>query len=179
MMTKRSLHTLRLTMAGLACLTWVLPLRAFATDGITASPPVSRSTPQIHDVALGSGGRLVGQFVDGQGQPRANQTVMVVRPSGQQWQTQTDASGRFVLEGMSGGLYQIATTDAVIACRCWSDNAAPPASIREVLIVSGDGIQRGQRPLADFLFSGPFLIALVIAAAIAIPIAVHNSQDAS
>lgn len=177
-MTKRSLRTLCLYMAGLACLTWVLPTQVRAADAIGSVSPVTRHAPQVHDVSLGQG-RLIGQFVDAQGQPRSHQIVILQRVGGNPLQTQTDQQGRFVFEQVSGGLYQIATSDAAMACRCWSDTAAPPSAIREILIVSGDGIERGQRPLADVLFSGPFLIALVIAAAIAIPIAVHNSQDAS
>ena len=46
------------------------------------------------------------------------------------------------------------------------------------LLSPNQQIQRGQRPIADFL-SGPVLIGLVIAAAIAIPIAIHNSKDSA
>jgi hypothetical protein len=43
-------------------------------------------------------------------------------------------------------------------------------------MVAGEGVERGQRPFSDLL-SGPLLIGLLIAAAVAIPIAIHNSQD--
>jgi hypothetical protein len=120
---------------------------------------------------------MAGQFVDAQGQPKQNQLLVVKRHNGELRQTKTDAQGRFVIEGMSGGLCQIASTESAVVCRCWTANSAPPSATRELLIVSGEGVQRGQRPIGDLLFSGPMLIALVIAAAIAIPIAIHNSDD--
>jgi hypothetical protein len=118
-----------------------------------------------------------GQLVDVQGRGRANQIVVIQRPGGEPRKTQTDKDGRFQLNGLTGGTYQIATLDSAAVCRCWTERTAPPAARQELLLVSGEGVQRGQYPFSDMLFSAPVLIALVIAAAIAIPIAVHNSQD--
>lgn len=178
-MSKTSLESLRFGLAGLACVTWLLPLQAMAAGQNTSLPNSPRNAPAIRDVELGTGGRITGQFVDAQGQPKANQVVVVQRQHAQPQQTRTDTSGRFVIDGATGGLYQVATADSVVLCRCWAENTAPPGANRDLLIVSGDGVQRGQRPIGELLFSAPVLVALVIAAAIAIPIAIHNSQDAS
>jgi hypothetical protein len=131
----------------------------------------------VRDVALDAQGRIAGQILDAQGQPRARQIITVQRQGAQPVQTRTDAQGRFVLGDLSGGVYQIATSDASVVCRCWTANSAPPAATHELLLVAGEKVQRGQYPITDLLTSGPVLIGLVIAAAIAIPIAVHNSQD--
>lgn len=178
-MSKTSLQSFRLSLAGLACVTWLFPTQAMAAGKTEPSSNSSRNPAAIRDVELGGGGRITGQFLDVQGQPKANQVVVIQRQHGQPLQTHTDPNGRFVIAGASGGLYQISTDDSVILCRCWAENTAPPGANRDVLIVSGDGVQRGQRPIGEFLFSAPVLVALVIAAAIAIPIAIHNSQDAS
>lgn len=178
-MSKTSLQSLRLSLAGLACVTWLLPTQAMAAGKTEPLSTSSQKPVAIRDVELGARGRITGQFVDVQGQPKANEVVLVQRQHSQPLQTRTDSSGRFVVDGASGGLYQIATADSVVLCRCWAEKTAPPGANRDVLIVSGDGVQRGQRPIGELLFSAPVLVALVIAAAIAIPIAIHNSQDAS
>jgi hypothetical protein len=131
----------------------------------------------VRDVALGVNGSMSGQLVDVQGRARGQQIVVAVRHGAAPLQTQTDANGRFQFTGLTGGTYQVATADAALVCRCWTNQAAPPSAQRELLLVAGQDIQRGQYPIGDMLFSAPVLIALVIAAAIAIPIAVHNSQD--
>ena len=80
---------------------------------------------------------------------------------------------------MNAGLCRIEYGGSVLACRCWSPRTAPPAATNELLLITGDPVERGQRCIGD-LFSGPVLIGLIIAAAVVIPIAVHNSQkDAS
>jgi hypothetical protein len=178
-MSRTSLQKLRFVLAGIASFTWLLPLQAVASDPSAMPRNTAHTTPLIRDVALGPGGRITGQFVNAQGHPQANQLVVLQREGGKVLQLKTDVSGRFALTGMTGGLYQFATVDSGMVCRCWAERTAPPNAIRDVLLVSGEGIQRGQRPISELLFSGPVLVALVIAAAIAIPIAVHNSQDAS
>jgi hypothetical protein len=171
-MRKRSLQAIRLSLAGLACVTWLIPVHSQAATPVNASRPVSI----VRDVALDAQGRIMGQFVDAQGQPRAHQALVIQRQGGQARRASTDAQGRFVVENLSGGIYQIAAEDAAVVCRCWSANTAPPVATRQLLIVSGEGVERGQRPFVDLL-SGPLLIGLVIVAAIAIPIAIHNAQD--
>jgi hypothetical protein len=38
-------------------------------------------------------------------------------------------------------------------------------------------VERGQRPFSDLFFADPLLVGLVVAAAIAIPIAVSSSRN--
>lgn len=175
-MTK-PLHSAGIYCCALACFTWLLPVQTIAAEAQGSRPPITASRPIVRDIALGANGSMSGQLVDVQGRGRAHQIVVIQRPGAEPQKTQTDQNGRFHLNGLSGGTYQIATIDSAAVCRCWSEKTAPPAARKELLLVSGEGIERGQYPFSDMLFSAPVLIALVIAAAIAIPIAVHNSQD--
>ncbi len=174
---KKPLHTLGILFCGLATLTWLVPTQVFAAEVNGTRAPSTASRPVIRDVALGSNGSMIGQLVDVQGRARPNQVVVVQRQGTEPRRTQTDQDGRFRFSGLSGGTYQIASVDAATLCRCWTEKTAPPAARQELLLVSGEGVERGQHPFGEILFSAPILIALVIAAAIAIPIAVHNSQD--
>ena len=135
--------------------------------------------PAINDVELMAGGALAGQVIDAAGQPLAGQAIVVQQSGREPIGTRSDAKGRFRLHGLNTGVCRIECGESLLACRCWSPNTAPPAATRELLLTAGESIERGQRCIADCL-SGPVLIGLIIAAAIAIPIAVHNSQkDAS
>lgn len=174
---KKLIHKYGVWLGGLACLTWLLPVQCMAGEGQTTSLEPAAMRPVIRDVALGKNGSMTGQLFDAQGQTRPNQIVVVQRQGGEPRKTQTDQEGRFALSGLTGGTYYVATVDSAAFCRCWTERTAPPAAKHDLLLVSGEGIQRGQHPFGDMLFSAPVLIALVIAAAVAIPIAVHNSQD--
>jgi hypothetical protein len=93
-------------------------------------------------------------------------------------ETTTDAEGHFQFTGVRAGVVRLGNDEAGLAVRCWTHGTAPPSAIKSVLLSPNEEILRGQRPIADFL-SGPVLIGLIIAAAIAIPIAIHNSKDAA
>ena len=136
----------------------------------------------VTDVSLQDGGRLSGEVHDATGKPASDADVLLVhRESGQHYQTVTDQAGRFSIGALKAGLYQLDTSSASLLCRCWAPKTAPPAATQELLVVAGDHVERGQRPLAEAIFSTPTLLCLMIVAAIAIPIAVHNSNrdDAS
>ncbi|MBP62417.1 MAG: hypothetical protein CMJ62_12930 [Planctomycetaceae bacterium] len=146
---------------------------------MSAAPPNDRAaTPQasVLDVELGADHSLSGQLYGSEGQTKAGVLVRVVANRGSE--TKTDSEGRFRLTNVQAGVIRLAAEDADIAVRCWTHGTAPPTASKRVLLTPNQQIQRGQRPIADFL-SGPVLIGLVIAAAIAIPIAIHNSRDSA
>lgn len=129
----------------------------------------------IRDIALQAGGALEGQFVDAQGQPAVGDVVQVKHvQTGTATTVRTDAHGRFRLTNLRGGLYQVTAGTSTMVCRLWREGTSPPVA-SQLLLVKGDRIERGQRPFCDAL-TNPLVIGLVIAAAIAIPIAVHNSR---
>jgi hypothetical protein len=130
------------------------------------------------DVALNKDGGLLGQVLDSTGRPLPQQTVIVRGiADGIAHQTTTNAQGKFTVPALHGGVFQVEGSNCLALCRCWTAPAAPPSANRELLLVSDGQLQRGQRPIEDLFFSSPVLLGLIIAAAIAIPIAIHNSQD--
>ncbi|MBI2478565.1 MAG: carboxypeptidase regulatory-like domain-containing protein [Planctomycetia bacterium] len=137
----------------------------------------ARNSPVV-DVELMPGGILAGQVVDSSGRPDVGQAIVVRQSTREPIVTFSDQAGRFRVSGLSAGLCQIAHRESAIACRCWSPRTAPPAAERELLLTSGATVERGQRPFADLL-CGPVLIGMIIGAAIAIPIAIHNSKKSA
>ena len=166
----------------LTSVTSVTPLQELlAADPIGSVERLGRSFVPLpaNDVELLPGGMLVGQAINSAGQPLVGQVILVQQTSREPIVARSDHEGRFRLSGLSAGLCQIEYGDSAVVCRCWSPNTAPPAAAKEVLLTPGDLVERGQRPISDLL-TGPVLIGLIIAAAIAIPIAIHNSnKDAS
>jgi hypothetical protein len=168
--------------AVLTSVTSVTPLQELvAANPIGNVEQLGRSLiqPVASDVELLPGGTLVGQVIDSAGQPLVGQTILVQQLGREPTLAHSDRQGRFRMSGLTAGLCQFEYGDNAVVCRCWSPNTAPPAAAKELLLTPGDLVERGQRPIGDLL-TGPVLIGLIIAAAIAIPIAIHNSQkDAS
>jgi len=170
---------IRRTAVALAAINLVLPLHfAVADDPAGAARPVSAPRLVTRDVDLGNGQTLRGQLVDLEGRPLANQTIVAVQGDGQIATAVSDGEGRFAFDGLTAGVYQVQSAQSLALCRCWANNTAPPAAVDEILLVADGATVRGQRPIGEIL-SGPVLIALIIAAAIAIPIAIHESQDSA
>jgi len=149
------------------------------SSAVSAAPPTDRpATPRasVVDVELAADHSLSGQLYGSQGQPKAGALVKVAAEGGAV--TKTDGNGRFRLANVKAGLTRVAAQDADLVVRCWTHGTAPPTASKQILLTADQRLQRGQRPIADLL-SGPVLIGLIIAAAIAIPIAVHNSKDSA
>jgi hypothetical protein len=94
-------------------------------------------------------------------------------------QERTTPDGRFAVGDLQAGTYRLETSEGVCICRLWTSAAAPPAAAPSLLIVNDASVTRGQRPIRDLFHADPVLMATVVAAAIAIPIAVHKSRDDS
>ncbi len=157
--------------ATLACLGMVVPQAAFAAN----------------DVALRTGGVLVGQVVNAQGVPQADQAVSIRQGEQEVVRTTTDSNGVFAAQGLRGGQYSVATAEGQEAYRLWAPNTAPPAAQEAALVVTGSDIVRGQYgPPGGQGFGGatlnwikthPYITAGIVAAAIAIPIALADDDD--
>lgn len=152
-----------------------------------ASPSVLTSTRQaesprvgIRDVALGESGVFHGQVVDVQGQASAATPVLMSRQGEMVARTETDEQGRFAVRGLTGGIYEVQTPVSNSVYRVWSPGTAPPAAISEAVIVPDQDIVRGQgrgRQALSWL-ANPWVLAALVAAAIAIPLALDD-DDAS
>ena len=171
-----TLRAIRCVLTSTAVAGMLLPLPF--VQGAQPASQTEMGSAIVVDVALGTGGELFGQVVDADGRPVAGTQVAILNQTKNQvtrWPT--DRAGRFVARNMSGGLHQLQTPNGLLVCRCWVVRTAPPASTNQLLIIDDARIARGQRPIGELLT--PIVIGLLIATAIAVPIAVHNSQDAS
>ena len=157
-----------------------------ACFGLLASPvvaaePIVRPAPSsqklIMDLVLAEGDVLRGEVWNSSGHAQIATDVVLWKDADLIGRTLTDADGKFRFEGLPTGLYRIATPDATIACRVWSERVAPPNARQSLLIVTNMYSARGQQPINEVFCFNPFLMGTIIAAAIAIPIAVHNSGD--
>ena len=137
------------------------------------------------------------------GQPLGDQSISISQ-SGQHLVTaRSTAEGRIDLKQLTGGLYRVDYGTQAALVRLWTASAAPPCAATELMLVKSVNIQRGQCGCDDGACDGgcdvcsdevvygdgcegpnafggilgnePIMIGLLIAAAIAIPIAVHNS----
>jgi hypothetical protein len=162
---------------------------ATATDTVTASF-------QVTDVALDVEGALHGQALTPQGQPLANQAVVLDDGIAQRSAT-ADANGRFRFDAVRGGAYRVSVANQTQFCRAWRYGTAPPAATGGLMVVQGGPTVLGQycgspvgcgTPVSGGFFGGggggfrnamrnPLVVGGVVAAAIAVPVAIANSDD--
>lgn len=162
----------------LACLGILIP-PPLAHAAAEAAPAVSTGGVNLAggDVALAAGGVLRGQVVDVHGSPVQQAPVSVRHVLGEVRATVTDGSGRFEIAGLRGGTYQIVAGSSAGVFRLWAPQTAPPsAQPAALIVVAGPQVLGQQGPLASWCCAHPLIIAGLIAAAIAIPIAIHNHQ---
>src|SRR6478672_12103689 len=115
------LHTSCTIAAALACVGMLIPASAFAATPFAPTTPAS-------DVALRSGGLLVGQVVDQQGVARVNTPVSIQFAGREVVSTTTDSNGVFAAKDLRGGQYQILTPQGGNVCRLWAADTAPPSA---------------------------------------------------
>jgi len=173
------LRNSRFVVVGL-CASLAAPARLQSAENTKASRVPDAQTAAsaaIPDIALGDGGVLEGQVVDDRGAPLAATAVIISQETRETARTTTTKDGRFSVAGLQGGFYQISTQRGSGTYRLWTQEAAPPAARQMATLVAEPQVTRGQMPLSHCFQTKSFLIGAIIAAAIAIPIAVHNSSD--
>ncbi len=154
-------------LALLACWPCLIPVHLVA-----ASSPGRSSS--VQDVQLGGNGLLRGMCRDSSGRPLPGVPIVIRHQLRPVMTVRTDSQGVFSVKEMRGGVYQFEAPDAVSVVRVWAEGTAPPQAKEAVTLVSEPDRVRAQRPFAEVI-TNPLVVAAVIAAAIAIPIAVHNS----
>ena len=131
----------------------------------------------VHDVELQRDGTFHAQVLDRNGHPVAAVDALLIGHQTHQL-ARTDDIGRLTIRNLRGGTYQLRVDGGLQLFRLWTHGTAPPAAKAEAVLVRDTIVERGQRPVSDILCS-PVLLGLIIAAAVAIPVAVHNSQGDS
>jgi hypothetical protein len=135
--------------------------------------------PWLGDVSLHGGGILYGQVVDGQGRPLAMVPVKITQLGGGEGTTRTNASGWFQAGSLAGGTYQIVAGRGAGVYRLWTPGTAPPTAAPAVLVVEDGTRILGQRPISGpvgYWMKNPWIVAGVVAVAVAVPVAIHNTQ---
>jgi hypothetical protein len=136
------------------------------------------------DVELRDGGVLLGQLVDQQGLPKADEAVVLLGGAEKLAETRTDGRGLFAFRGLRGGVYQLTAADGVGAYRVWATGTAPPSAQPGALLVTGEDLIRSQRGALlrnagswlQFNLTNPLFLVGVTAVAIAVPVAIHNAD---
>jgi hypothetical protein len=139
-----------------------------------AAAPVA--PPAVIDVALADGGVLHGQVVDLQGANTTGVPVSVRNQDKEIVKTTTAKDGTFAVQGLRGGVYQVAAGEGQGVYRLWTANAAPPSAQKNAIVFTQNG--SGGGGFKSFL-TNPIVIAGVVATAVAVPVAVVNSQPSS
>ena len=61
--------------------------------------------------------------------------------------------------------------------RAWAAQTAPPAARNIALVVAGGDVVRGQMPFEQFFASDAVIVCGMVAAMIALPVALNNSDS--
>jgi len=160
---------------------------ALSCVSMLISPVAMAATPMAApvDVALHEGGVLVGQVVDAQGRAVAQASVSLQSRGQEIARAQTDQTGRFRVEKLRGGVYQVASANHQGVYRFWAPKTAPPSAQPGLMMVSASDVVRGQgtggpfTSAAQWIADHPIITAGAIAAAIAIPLAIDNNDPPS
>jgi len=161
-------------MVSLAAIGFLLPQPLVAGNPAPASAVV--------DVALRDGGVLIGQVVDEQGAAMENVGVSLRYQDRDLVASKTTKEGYFAFKGLRGGVYQIVAARGHGVYRVWSPGTAPPAAQEGALVVSDNTVVRGQQDGCGCpggfraFITNPLVIAGIVATAIAVPVAIHNSH---
>jgi hypothetical protein len=143
--------------------------------GLAASP--SPEPPAVVDIAMADGGVLHGQVVDLQGGSTTGIPVTVRTQNQELVRTTTAKDGRFTVQGLRGGVYQVAAGEGQGVYRLWTAKAAPPSAQQNAIVYTQAGGMGGGG--LKMLLANPIVIAGVVATAVAVPVALANSNPSS
>lgn len=155
-----------------ACLGVLIPQPAFAEAGQTQ--PHHQKTL---DVALRTGGVLVGQLVDAQGKAKPGAPVILRRDASEVARVKTDSKGRFAIEQLSSGTYKLVSASGQMQVRIWSPETAPPNAKHAALLVDGTTVRGQFGGVAGGVGASTATVATAVVASVAIPTVVGGVID--
>ena len=194
------LYNLNMVAAAFSCFGMLLTPAAVAAPVQGAPVPVTPVQVVPRDVALQSGGVLVGQVVNAQGAGLAQAPVSIQVAGKEVARTLTDQAGKFAVPNLKGGVYEVASVGHKDICRCWAPQTAPPAAQHGLMLVSNEDLMRAQNcgsgvacgsgvgcgsgcggggGLLGWMACHPVITAGAIGAAIAIPLALDDDDPAT
>jgi hypothetical protein len=141
---------------------------------VKTEQPATDGEP-VADIALSAGGKLRGRVTNAAGQNAAGIKVVASQGTTIMASATSDTEGRFELNNLPGGVFQLTAGQASQTCRVCSESTAPPAATHQVMLVHDRATVRGQSQYRRF-FTNPVVIAGIVAAAVAIPVAIHAIQ---
>ena len=160
----------------LACLGMLLPVGVLRGAQPSGQAKPLGSPPRVRDVALAADGSMRGRVVSLEGIGQGEVVVVGRRAGREVARTTTDNSGYFSLAVPHGGVYEVQAGSVVTLYRLWTARTAPPTAVEVALIVAGQDVLRAQMMPLKYWLVNPYFMAAVAAAAIGIPIAVHNAN---
>jgi len=143
-----------------------------------AEPPHDRpaASQSARDVALRADGTLHGEVRNSQGTTQPHVQVAVGKLDQHSVVVSTDAQGRFSIDGLSGGIYQVRTASGGAAYRVWAPHTAPPSASQGVVIIEPTTIVVGQNARNWGAIASPWVMGLIAGAAIAIPLVLDEGS---
>ena len=132
--------------------------------------------PAILDVAL-QDGELVGQVLNAEGAPIKGELVSVRQGEREVARVTTDDQGKYNVQGLKTGMYEVATKDGGANYRVWNADIAPPAAQPGALMIIGQPV-RGHLG-GGHLLANPWVLGGIAAAAIIIPLALDDDDPNS
>lgn len=169
--------------------TWMLAAILVAAPQMTMAAEQTERV-SLSNIELTTDGTLQGLLVAADGRPMAGESVRIHAQTdlnSVQQQVTTDRNGRFQVPGLRTGTLVVSVKDNSYACRVWSAGIAPPNAVKTAAFVTGDRVVRGQSSrrfgIMDRIYSlttkQKVCLGLIVAAAIAIPIALDDDDNAS
>jgi hypothetical protein len=156
-----------------ALLNLILPLKAWAGNPL----PIQEARRANADIRLRQDNSLRGQLVDVTGQPISGISVAMYAQGNLVGTAVSDTQGSFSLVTHHGGVYELRAGDQVQIVRLWHHATSPPSAKSTLQLKINAETVRGQRPIESLFCFQPWFLGVVIAAAIAIPLAVDNSDS--
>ena len=161
--------------------------RLLAEQKLPAKPAVKVLAQNTTlDVSLNKAGAFSGRAVDHSGSPIEGAKVVVKQGQVEVGQAVTDENGRFVVQNLKSGVYQVSSGPAQGTYRLWSEQTAPPSARTQGVIVLGEDGARGQCGQAGacdddgsgllLCCAGTILVGVAIAALV-IAISANNKSD--
>jgi len=126
-------------------------------------------------------GKLVGLLVDKSGSGVADAPVLIGQEGKLLKELRTDQEGRFQFSGAKPGVYQVVSHGGAVVYRVWTPDAAPANAKQGIIHQVDPEVARGAVGGCLLpLLTNPIFLALLIGAAIAIPLALDDDdEDAS